>query len=130
MTQSCGHECDAPVILVLSAVSSASGRHCRRSLASFPAPRYLAAEGEAPAYDEENDHCWHRLIDGSSAWELSRTLPMMLEPSRNWVLAFEAAAKADGRFRSSREVRPVGGVDPPNKSAPGDGGRFTVLGGR
>ena len=50
-------------------------------------------EGEAPAYDEENDHCWHRLTDASGAWELTSDAATDGRAVEELVGAFEVAAK-------------------------------------
>ncbi len=53
--------------------------------------------GEAPAYDEENDHCWHRLVDDPDAWELTSDAPTDGRTITELVAAFESTAKTGWR---------------------------------
>jgi hypothetical protein len=53
--------------------------------------------GEAPEYDEENDHCWHRLPEEPNAWELTTDSPTDTRCVEELVDQFECASKAGWR---------------------------------
>jgi hypothetical protein len=54
--------------------------------------------GEAPEYDEDIDHCWHRLVDDPNAWELTTDAPTDKRSVLEIATAFEEVAKKGWRF--------------------------------